>query len=168
MSVRSAIDRAVARALAPVPEVQRWWARRSATAEAGGEVPWAPFRKPFAASRVAVVTTGGFRLAGQPGFDCDRGDPSFRRIPDDVDLSTLEIDHTHYDTRDAAADPNILLPLDRLRELVDEGALGSIAPTHYSMMGYVPQVAELVEETAPAIAEGMASEEVDLALLTPA
>lgn len=168
MSVKSVVDRAVSRLLGPFPEVARWWARRTATAVAEGEIPWAPFEKRFAKTRVAVVTTGGFHLPDQEPFDCDAGDPSFRTIPADVPLASLEISHTHYDTRDAREDPNILLPLDRLRELVDEGVLGSLAPSHYSMMGYVPQVEVLVEETAPRLVEGMRSEEVDLALLTPA
>lgn len=168
MSVKSAIDRAVSRLLVPFPDVARWWTRRSASAEAAGATPWSPFEMPFADARMAVVTTGGFHLGDQEPFDCDAGDPSFRPIPADVRLGELEITHTHYDTRDAREDPNILLPLDRLHELVDEGVLGSLAPTHYSMMGYVPQVRVLVEETAPRIVEGMRSEEVDFALLTPA
>ena len=168
MTLRSALDRAVARILAPVPEVQRRWARRTARATVAGGVPWAPFGQRLDGSRLAVVTTGGFHLPGQPGFDCDRGDPSFREIPGDVPLGELRISHTHYDTRDALADPNILLPLDRLRELVAEGALGRVAPTHYSLMGYIPQVEALVGETAPAIVQRMRREEVDLALLTPA
>lgn len=168
MTLRGVVDRAVSRALAPFPEVLRWWARRSATARAEDGTPWTPFAARFADARIAVVTTGGFRFADQPAFDCDRGDPSFREIPAETPLDRLVVDHTHYDTRDAARDPNVLFPLDRLRELVEEGALGGLAPTHYSMMGYVPQTAELVEETAPAIASAMTSEEVDFALLTPA
>ncbi|MDX1660601.1 MAG: glycine/sarcosine/betaine reductase selenoprotein B family protein [Gemmatimonadota bacterium] len=168
MSVKSAVDRAISRLLAPFPDVARWWTRKSAKAEVGGETPWTPFGKRFAESRVAVLTTGGFHLADQEPFDCDAGDPSYRAIPADAPLDALEITHTHYDTRDAREDPNILLPVDRLRELVDEGALGSLSPTQYSMMGYVPQTVALVEETAPRIVEGMRSEEVDLALLTPA
>lgn len=168
MTWKSALDRTISRAIAPFPPVQRWWTRRALSAEAEGETPWAPFERRFAESRIAVVTTGGFRFADQPAFDCDAGDPSYREIPSDVVLAELVVDHTHYDTRDAEADPNILLPLDRLRELVAEDVLGSLAPTHYSMMGYVPQTTALVEETAPEIARRMRSEEVDFALLTPA
>lgn len=162
------LDRAVARVLAPFPQLVRRWAERSATARATGPVPWAPFTKRFAQSRAAVITTGGFHLPDQRTFNCDRGDPSFREIPSDVDLRGIEISHTHYDTRDAQRDPNILLPLERLRELVSEGVLGSLAPTHYSLMGYIPQVDALVDETAVAIAERLRSEAVDLALLVPA
>lgn len=168
MSVKGVMDRTVSRLLAPLPDVARWWARKTATAVAEGEIPWTPFHQSFAKARVAVVTTGGFHLPDQTPFDCDAGDPSFRTIPADAPLDSLEISHTHYDTRDAREDPNILLPLDRLRELVEEGVLGSLAPTHYSMMGYVPQVEILVEETVPRLIEGMRSEEVDFALLTPA
>lgn len=168
MSLKGDFHRSVSRLLGPFPGVVRWWARRSATAEAEGETPWTPFERRLADSRVAVVTTGGFHLAAQQAFDCDAGDPSFREIPADVRLEDLLITHTHYDARDAREDPNILFPLDRLRELVEEGALGSLAPTQYSMMGYVPQIDALVEETAPALSEGMLSEEVDLVVLTPA
>lgn len=168
MGMKGTVDRTVARVLAPVPEVLRWWARRSARARSEGEVPWTPFAKRFAESRVAVVTTGGFHRPGEPGFDCDRGDPSFREVPGDFPLGDLRISHTHYDTRDARRDPNILLPLDRLREVVEEEGLGSLAPTHFSLMGYIPQVETLVGETAPAIAKRMGREEVDMALLTPA
>jgi D-proline reductase (dithiol) PrdB len=168
MSLRAVVDRAVSRLLAPFPEVSRRWAERSASARAEGPVPWTAFTNRFVSSRVAVVTTGGFHLPDQPGFDCDRGDPSFREIPGDVDLGRLSITHTHYDTRDAHRDANILLPLDRLRELVEEEAVGSLAPTHYSLMGFIPQVGTLVGETAPEIARGLRREEVDFVLLTPA
>lgn len=168
MSLKAIVDRAVSRGLAPFPEVTRSWAERTATAQGHGDVPWTPFTRRFADSRVAVVTSGGFHRHDQPGFDCDKGDASFREIPGDVDLGALAISHTHYDTRDARRDPNILLPLDRLRELVSEGALASIAPTHYSLMGFIPDVSALVEVTAPEIARRLLDEGVDVALLTPA
>ena len=60
------------------------------------------------------------------------------------------------------------MPLDRLRELVADGSVGGMADTHYSIMGYQgSDSSTLANETAPAIAEAMCSEEVDLALLAP-
>jgi D-proline reductase (dithiol) PrdB len=165
---RSALDRALSRTLAPFPGISRWWAKRTATASSEAPVPWEPFTKRFGEARAAVITTGGFHLPDQPPFDSDRGDPSWREIPSDVDLGSLRISHTHYDTRGAKRDPDILFPLDRLRELVEEGVLGSVAPTSYSLMGYIPQIATLIEKTAPAIAEGLRREKVDFTLLIPA
>ena len=60
------------------------------------------------------------------------------------------------------------LPLDRLRELVGEGEVGAVAATHYSIMGFQGSDSSVLEnESAPAIAAAMQSEEVDLALLAP-
>ncbi len=43
-----------------------------------------------------------------------------------------------------------------------------MAKTHYSIMGFQgSDASQLENESAPAIAEAMMSEEVDLALLTP-
>jgi D-proline reductase (dithiol) PrdB len=62
----------------------------------------------------------------------------------------------------------MLDPVDRLRELVSEGHVGAIADSHYSIMGFQgSDSSRLVEESAPAIADAMKSEEVDLALFAP-
>ena len=55
----------------------------------------------------------------------------------------------------------------RLGELSREGFVGRPAPMHYSIMGYILEPAELVEKTAPAIAECMRAESVDAAALIP-
>ena len=46
--------------------------------------------------------------------------------------------------------------------------VGRAAPTHYSVMGYILEPAELIEKTAPAIVERMRGERVDAAALVPA
>ena len=80
----------------------------------------------------------------------------------------MEVDHLHIDTGYARRDLNVALPLDRLRELVAAGQVGAMAETHYSVMGYQGNdPSRLENESAPAIAEAMKSEEVDLALLAP-
>ncbi|RMF25153.1 MAG: hypothetical protein D6760_01675 [Deltaproteobacteria bacterium] len=65
-------------------------------------------------------------------------------------------------------DLNVALPLDRLRELVAEGVVGEMATAHYSIMGYQGNDTSILEnESAPAIAEAMLDEHVDLAVLAP-
>ena len=60
------------------------------------------------------------------------------------------------------------MPLDRLRELAAEGVVGAVADTHYSTMGYQGNDTSTLEnETAPAIAAEMKSQEVGLAILAP-
>lgn len=124
---------------------------------------------PVEQARLGLVSTGGARLVGQQPFDTGKlGDPSFRKIPSAVEPAELRWDHPHYDTSLAEEDPDCVFPLRLLRELADEGSVGSLAPTACSMMGYAPLTKPVVEETAPEIGELMQGEEVDAALLCPA
>ena len=140
-----------------------------------GEIPWTPLAKPVAQARVALLSTAGISMRGDAPFDMElerrnpmRGDPSFRRLRSDATSASIEANHLHVDTGYIQRDLNVALPLDRLRELAAEGVVGAVADTHYSTMGYQGNDTSTLEnETAPAIAEAMRSEEVDLAILAP-
>jgi len=138
-------------------------------------IPWTPVAKPLADSKLALLSTAGISMRGDERFDMEGerrrptwGDPSWRPLRADATSATVEVDHLHIDTGYARRDLNVALPLDRLRELVAAGEVGAMADTHYSVMGYQgSDPSQLVDESAPAIAEAMRSEEVDLALLAP-
>ena len=89
-----------------------------------------------------------------------------------IPLGTTEKDvrlyHMHIDPRFGESDLDVVLPMRRLTELSREGVVGRPAPTHYSLMGYILDAEELVEKTAPALAERMRAESVDAAALVPA
>ncbi len=138
-------------------------------------IPWTPFEKSLSDAKVALVSTAGLSMKDDEPFDMEcerqnpmRGDGSFRRLRADATAADVDANHLHIDTGFIERDLNVALPLDRLRELVDEGTVGAMAGTHYSVMGYQGNDASRLEnESAPAIAEAMKSEEVDLALLAP-
>jgi D-proline reductase (dithiol) PrdB len=138
-------------------------------------IPWTPVAKPLAQSTVALLSTAGLSMKGDTPFDMEGerrrptwGDPSWRRLRADATGETVEANHLHIDTRYIQRDINVALPVDRLRELVADGTVGASAPSHYSTMGYQGNDTSVLEnETAPAIAQAMKSEEVDLALLAP-
>ena len=137
-------------------------------------VDWRPgtrLSKPLSAARIALVTTAGFSLPDQRPFDpaIRGGDWSFREIPADADLSTLRIGQTSdaFDHRGIEADPNLALPLNRLRELRRDGQIGEVAPRHFSLMGSISAPGRLIKESAPAIAEQLVQDAVDAVLLTP-
>jgi D-proline reductase (dithiol) PrdB len=140
-----------------------------------GPIPWAPVTKPLAASRVALLSSAGLSQAGDEPFDMEGerkrptwGDPSWRRIAADAARAGIQANHLHIDTGYIQRDLNVALPIDRLRELVAAGEVGAVAPTHYSTMGFQGNDTSVLEnESAPAIAAAMKSEEVDLALLAP-
>jgi D-proline reductase (dithiol) PrdB len=128
-----------------------------------------PLGKPLAESRVALVTTAGAHLADQEPFHTATvaGDSTYRLIPNDCDLTSLRFSHTHYDTASAEQDPNVVLPIDRLAELVAEGTLGAASPVHIGMMGFNPDPTAIADDAAPAVAQVLVDAEVDVALLAP-
>jgi len=133
--------------------------------------PGARLRKALAESRIAVVTSAAFYGAGQEPFDptVRGGDSSYREIPDNIALETLRIGHKSdaFDHSGIEKDKNIALPLDRLRELKQDGVIGEVAKRHYSLMGSITAPGRLVTATAPEIASKLAEDGVDAVLLTP-
>jgi D-proline reductase (dithiol) PrdB len=138
-------------------------------------IPWTPLAKPLAECRVALLSTAGLSMMGDRPFDMEGerrrptwGDPSWRRLRADATSATIEVNHLHIDTSYVLRDLDVALPLDRLRELAAEGIVGAVAPTHYSTMGYQGADTRALEtESAPAIAQAMRDERVDVALLAP-
>jgi D-proline reductase (dithiol) PrdB len=139
------------------------------------EIPWTPVSKPLSESKLALLTTAGLSMRGDEPFDMQGererptwGDPSWRKIRSDATPATIEANHLHIDTGYIERDLDVALPLGRLRELVAAGEVGAVADSHYSIMGFQGNDRSVLEnESAPAIAAAMRSEEVDLALLAP-
>ncbi len=137
--------------------------------------------KPLAVSRVCLVSLAGVYRKGQKPFNTapgpvspgmramrfrDRGDWSVRQIPADCDTSELGIAHAHYDHSEADEDVNCVFPLTRLAELEMEGFIGQIAPVHYAMMGYVPEVKLILQAAQREIIPGLGKQEADVVLVS--
>lgn len=137
-----------------------------------GSPPWALFSKPLTHCRIALVTTAGVHCKGDPPFNMDDkdGDPTYRIIPHNTPREALCITHDYYNHRDADKDVNIVLPLERLQELVEEQIIGAAAPFHYSFMGHIDglHISRLLSTTAPEVARRLKQEQVDAVVLTPA
>jgi len=137
-------------------------------------IDWRPgthLRKPLSEAKIAVVTSAAFYSIGQKPFDpaVRGGDYSYREIPEDAPLETLQIGHKSdaFDHTGIERDKNVALPLDRLRELRQDGLIGDVAKRHYSLMGSITAPARLVSHTAPEIARSLAEDHVDAVVLTP-
>jgi D-proline reductase (dithiol) PrdB len=134
-------------------------------------VPFARPRRPLSQLRLALVTTGGLSMPGQPPFDEGQkgGDWSFRVLPAGVGVGTLAI-HQRSESFDHSGferDRNLGFPLERLREMKAGGALGPLAPRHLSFMGAITAPGRLVKESAPAAADLLVADGVEAALLVP-
>jgi len=152
-------------------QVMKAWAAR----QEHGVIPFTPVAKPLSECTVALISTAGVARNDDRPFDQEGerrdpwwGDPSFRAIPLDTTVKDVRLHHMHIDPRFGEADLDVVLPMRRLTELSCERVVGRPAPTHYSIMGYILEPAELVEKTAPDIVARMRAENVDAAALFPA
>jgi D-proline reductase (dithiol) PrdB len=134
-------------------------------------VPFASLQRPLHEAKVAIVSTAGLVLPHQQAFDdsIKGGDWSYREIPSDANVRSLRDTHRSgsYDHAGVQADPNLGLPLDRLRELATEGSIRSLNHRHFSMMGSITAPGRLVRESAPAVASALVEDAVDAVLLIP-
>ena len=126
--------------------------------------PWVA-GPPLSQRRVAIVTSAGLVRRGENPF---RGrDADYRAIPSDTAAADLLISHIsiNFDRTGFQEDRNVVFPLDRLRELARDGAIGSVAGTHYSFMGATDPVQ--MDSHARAVAGRLKRDGVDAAILPP-
>ncbi|HAL47018.1 MAG: selenoprotein B glycine/betaine/sarcosine/D-proline reductase [Chloroflexi bacterium] len=133
--------------------------------------PWVE-GPPVSQRRVAIISTAGLHLRGDRLFNLSSGDAKsipgeYRVIPGDTEANDLVMSHvsTNYDRTGFQQDWNVVFPLDRLRELARDGAIGSVADFHYSFMG--ANTPAQMEAAARTLAGLLKRDNVDAALLVP-
>ena len=120
---------------------------------------------PLDRRRVAIVTTAGLTTREDSRFAL--GSSDYRVVPADADAAGLVMSHAsiNYDRSGFQQDVNVVFPIDRLRELADDGIVGSVADYHYSFMGAIDPVT--LAPAAARLAGLLARDAVDAVLLTP-
>ena len=139
------------------------------------EIPIEPFEqvppaspiKDLKAARVAVITTSGLVPKGNPdGFKMFNA-TEWRKyqLPDEPALhgEDWEVIHGGFNTAYAQANPNLVLPLDALRELVGQ-VFGELDDQFYTMTG-VGTSLKTAKRAGEEIAASMRESRVDAALL---
>ena len=130
------------------------------------DIPGSPWTEPVPPSRrrVALVSSAGLRLRGDQAFS--EGSADYRSIPVEGAADVVQ-DHvsTSHDRTGFQEDINVVFPLQRLLEVADDGAIGSVAKTHYSFMGATDPLA--MESAARRLAGVMKAEAVNTVILAP-
>lgn len=148
-----------------------------------GERDWKIYNRPknseappgpginLAESRLVLVTSAGSYLAdSQEPYDAANpfGDYSIRTYPSSTPLERLAFSHDQYNHVAVEEDPQVLVPLRHLEDMVAEGLIGELAPSVISFHGYVPDAVRFVNETIPAILQAAQQDRAHAALLVPA
>ena len=119
------------------------------------------------AARIAIVTTAGLHRRGDRPFGPSARSTDYRIIPGMTPASELVMSHqsVNFDRSGFQEDHNVVFPIDRLNELAQEGAIGSVAELHYAFMGAAP-IRELQPKAAE-LAGLLKQDKVDAVLLSP-
>ncbi len=120
-------------------------------------------------TRLAVVTTAGAYLPGeQPPFEESGRDLSLRTIPAEVDLSDVAFTPSLGTDPPADRDPQVLLPLYHLDDMIGAGIFEEAAPEVISLHGRILDACKVVEELAPAVLREVERQGATAALILPA
>ena len=92
--------------------------------------------------------------------------PELSEIALDTPIEKLRVRHAGYDIRGSQADPNVSLPLIRLKEMVKEGTIGELVDPAYSFVGVTAQT-PLLREKGPQWVQRLQEKEADGVILVP-
>ena len=126
-------------------------------------IPYTPLKRDLKECRIALVSTSGAYVEGMQPFSDN--DLSYRLIPSDTDAKKIRFVSGHFDTAPGTEDPNVMFPLDRLRELRDSGEIGKLADEYISM-GLTTELRKLKEVVSWEIAEKLTKYRPDVVVLT--
>ena len=110
------------------------------------------------------MSTAGLMQRGDLPFSLGAVDYRILDTESDQDIMMSHIS-TNFDRSGFVQDHNVVLPLDRLRELAAEEKIGSVARFHYSFMGATEP--EKMKAAAEVLARNLKGDEVDGLVLVP-
>lgn len=126
--------------------------------------PWVRPR-PLAKARFAILTSAALHARSEMPFAA--GSAEYRELPASLAPNDMLMSHIsiNYDRFGSQRDINVAYPIDRLRELAAAGRIGSVAKTHYSVMGSTDPAT--MATTADGLVARLKQEEVDAVILCP-
>ena len=121
--------------------------------------------RPLSQRRVAIVSSAALIRRGDAPFAFGTG--AYRAVPGSWPNAEILMSHVsiNHDRAGFQRDLNVVFPIDRLRELAADGTIGSVAATHYTVMGSTDPAAMV--ESADGIAAALHAEGSDAVVLCP-
>ena len=129
--------------------------------------PFTPLKNPLNECRIGVLTTAGAYVVGQKAYYY-KDDASTRAIPKDTPKDKIHFSHiTENYLEGPRRDPACMVPLEALRRLEDEGAIGEVANEIFSCMGGIYSQRRVREELTPELHDAYKAQNVDAVFLIP-
>jgi hypothetical protein len=145
--------------------------------------PFVKPTKPISEMRLALITSSGHFVDGDDPkpfgienmtqeeasdriSDFIKAEPSLSAISFDTPEENLGVRHGGYDIRSAQADPNAVLPITRVKELVADGLVGGLLDNAYSFVGACAQMRLLRRTSSNWVAKWL-DEGIEGAVLVP-
>lgn len=132
--------------------------------------PFTPARRALPMLNLALISSAGAYIDGTEAFDTSSpdGDFRFKEIPIEVEAGDLLFSARGYDPAAVQQDINAQIPIERLIEFENNGIIGQLNPIFWSLCGYIPNAAMLMQEVSGKLVERLLRHEVQAALLIPA
>lgn len=130
-----------------------------------------PETSPFVAGpalaqrKIAIISSAALIHRGDKTFPIGSGE--FRAVPGSWDSADILMSHVsiNFDRAGFQRDINVAYPIDRLREMADDGVIGGLVDTHYTVMGSTDPAA--MADSADGIAALLHAEGCTGVLLLP-
>jgi D-proline reductase (dithiol) PrdB len=120
---------------------------------------------PLSHRRVALISSAALVRPGEAPFALGSGEArSVPGLPDALSLLTSHVS-INFDRSGFQRDLNVAFPIERLHQLAGQGLIGSVADTHYTVMGSTdPAEMSVSIET---MAAGLHADRVTATVLLP-
>ena len=135
-----------------------------------GELPWSKPPASLDTACVALITTAGLHLRGDPPFRTAEeplGDTSFRVVPHGTWPRELALDAVYVDRRFVAQDPEVALPMRALERLHRERRVGRPAARHWSFCAGIVRPYPGLEQSVEGLVPLLREDGVDVVVLLP-
>lgn len=133
------------------------------------DIPVPILQKPLSESKIALITDGGLVPLGNPDKMVPTNSKTFKSYSidglDELDAKDFEVSHQGYNNAFVLQDPNRLVPVDAMRNLVKKGKIGSLYDRYFTTAGVMTPM-NVAKKFGEGIAQRLREANVDAAILT--
>ena len=120
---------------------------------------------PLSERKIAILSTAALYPREEEPLLHNSGD--YLEIPSSLPASEILMSHVsiNFDRSGWQRDINTVFPIDRLKELADDGVIGAVSDVHFSLMGATEPTKMM--ESVESIVARVKRDQIDSILLSP-